>query len=108
MHWLYRPSRWELVCIHVQVGRPTRYTRDVKVEEGFMGLGPELSKSLSSDRDVGHQLQVIVFGVPVPSPCATVAMAGLDLGRDSRGVCSMLFRAFAARTQLLYQSIDQL
>jgi hypothetical protein len=55
----------------VQGGYPTRYTRDVKVEEGLVGLGPELSKSLSSDRDVGHRLQVIVFGVPVPSSCTT-------------------------------------
>lgn len=71
MHWLYRPSRWELVCIHVQGGYPTRYTRDVKVEESLKPTGPELSKSLSSDRDVGHRVQVIVFGVPVPSSCTT-------------------------------------
>lgn len=53
-----------------------------------MGLRPELSKSLSSDRDVGHRLQVIVFGVPVPSSCATM-LGSLDLGRER--VCAMLF-----------------
>lgn len=58
------------------------------MEEGLVGLRPELSKSLSSDRDVGHRLQVIVFGVPVPSSCATM-LGSLDLGRER--VCAMLF-----------------
>jgi hypothetical protein len=39
-----------------------------------VGLGPELSNSSSGDHDVGHRLQVIGFGVCVPSSCATTSV----------------------------------
>lgn len=61
------------IGLHPRAGGMSRslHRRESSVERALWAWDPELSNSISSDRGVVHRLQVIVFGVPVPSSCAT-------------------------------------